>query len=94
VAEVIRTQRAKVNEQIQLLDNILWWYLGPIVAGALLIIAEGNGWTGTTLVQATIVLLIAGGIYALNQRSRRCTFEPRREELTRLLEQVEETTPS
>ena len=90
VAEVIRTERAKVKEQIHLLDNILWWYLGPIVLGALLIIVENGGWSWATLLQTGVVLAVAAGIYALNQRGRRCTFEPRQEELTRLLEQVEE----
>ncbi|MFB6099413.1 MAG: hypothetical protein ABEK84_09945 [Salinibacter sp.] len=90
VVEVIRTQRAKVEEQIQLLDNILWWYLAPIVLGVLLIIIGDNGWSWATLLQTGVVLAVAALIYALNQRGRRCTFEPRREELTRLLEQVEE----
>lgn len=90
VAEVLRTERAKVEEQIQLLENILWWYLAPIVLGALLIVFGSNGWSWATLIQSVVVLLIAGGIYVLNQRGRRCTYEPRREKLTHLLEQVEE----
>lgn len=91
VAEVLRTERAKVEEQIQLLDNILWWYLSPLVLGVLLIIVGSNGWSWGTLLQTGAVLLIAAAIYVLNQRGRRCTFEPRREKLTRLLEQVKET---
>lgn len=94
VAEVIRIQRAKVEEQIHLLDTILWWYLGPIVVGTLLIIYGSHGWAWLTLIQTAVVLLITAGIYALNQRGRRCTFEPRREELTRLLKQVEEQDDS
>jgi membrane protein implicated in regulation of membrane protease activity len=90
VAEVIRTQRAKVEEQIQLLDNILWWYLAPLVVGALLIIFGDDGWSWATLLQTAVVLTVSAVIYGLNQRGRRCTFEPRREELTRLLKQVGE----
>jgi membrane protein implicated in regulation of membrane protease activity len=90
VAEVIRTERAKVEEQIQLLDNIVWWYLAPIIVGVLLIIFGNDGWSWATLLQAGVVFVVAAVIYVLNQRGRRCTFEPRREELTRLLEQVEE----
>lgn len=90
IAEVIRTERAKVEEQIHLLDTILWWYLGPIVLGVLLIVFGSDGWSWATLVQTVVVLLISAGIYHLNQRSLRCTFEPRRKELTRLLEQIEE----
>ncbi len=89
VAEVIRTERAKVEEQIQLLNNVLWWYLGPIVLGALLIIFGHHGWSWVTLLQTGVVLAVAAWIYVLNQRGRRCRFEPRRKELTRLLEQVE-----
>lgn len=89
VAEVIRTERAKVEEQIQLLDNILWWYLAPLTVGVLLFIFGNDGWSWATLGESVVVLLISAGIYVLNQRARRDTFEPRREELTRLLEQVE-----
>ena len=93
VAEVLRTERAKVEEQIQLLDTVLWWYLAPITLGALLIVVGSNGWTWSALVQAVLVLLVTGALYLFNQRGRRCTYEPRHEKLTRLLEQVEENTP-
>lgn len=92
VAEVLRTERAKVEEQIQLLDTVLWWYLAPITLGALLIVVGSNGWTWSALMQAVLVLLVAGALYLLNQRGRRCTYEPRREKLTRLLEEVQENT--
>ncbi len=91
VAEVLRTERAKVEEQIQLLNNILGWYLAPITLGALLIVVGSNGWTWSALIQAVLVLLVAGAVYLFNQRGRRCTYEPRYERLTRLLEKVEES---
>jgi hypothetical protein len=92
VAEVLRTERTKVEEQIQLLNTVLWWYLAPITLGALLIVVGSNGWTWRALIQAALVLFVAGALYLLNQRGRRCTYEPRREKLTRLLEEVEENT--
>jgi membrane protein implicated in regulation of membrane protease activity len=90
VAEVIRTQRAKVEEQMRLLDNVLWWYLAPLTVGVLLIIFGNDGWSWATLLQTAVVLAFSAVIYELNQRGLRRTFEPRHEELTRLLEQVEE----
>lgn len=90
VAEVLRTERAKVDEQIHLLKNVLWWYIAPIAIGVLMVAIGQNGWTEFTIVYAAVVLLASAGIYALNQRAVRRCLQPRREKLTRLLEQVEE----
>ena len=90
VADVLRTERAKVDDQIRLLETVLWWYLGPLVVGILLVTIGDSGWSAFTVGYGTVVLLFAAGIYVLNQRAVRTDLKPRREELTRLLEQVEE----
>jgi hypothetical protein len=56
----------------------------------LLITIGDNGWSAFTVGYGTVVLLFAAGIYVLNQRAVRTDLRPRREELTRLLGQVEE----
>ena len=91
VADVLRTERAKVDDQIRLLETVLWWYIGPLVAGILLITVGDSGWSWFTLVYSSVVLAGSVAIYALNQRAVRTDLKPRRAELTRLLEQVEGT---
>ena len=90
VAEVLRAEREKVNEQIHLLKNVLWWYIAPLALGVLLVTIGDNGWSGFTIGYAVVVVLGSAIIYALNQRAVRRCLHPRREELTRLLDQVEE----
>lgn len=91
VADVLRTERAKVDEQIRLLETVLWWYIAPLLLGLLLVTVGDNGGSTFTLVYGTVILAGAAGIYVLNQRAVKNDLRPRREELTRLLEQVEGT---
>lgn len=90
VPEMLRSERAKVDEQIHLLNTVLRWYVGPLACGALLIILGHDGWTWSALVQGVAVLLVSAGVYHLNQRAVRRKFEPRRAELTRLLDRMTE----
>jgi hypothetical protein len=90
VADAIRAERAKVDEQIRLLDNVLWWYLLPPGVGLLLVVVGDAGLSWFTLGYGLVVGALGGGIYYLNQRKVRTHLRPRREELTRLLRRVEE----
>lgn len=90
VAEVIRTERAKVDVQIRLLERILEWYIAPLAIGVILVVAGDEGLSWFTVGYAAFVALISAGIYYLNQRAVRCSLRPRHKELTRLLQQVEE----
>lgn len=90
VAEAIRTEREKVNEQIRLLQGVLWWYILPPTVGILLFLVGNAGLSWVTLGYGAFVVALGGGIYYLNQREVRETLRPRRNELTRLLRQVEE----
>jgi Flp pilus assembly protein TadB len=90
IKQMLRQERAKVDAQIHLLESILWWYIAPLVVGLLLVTVGDNGWSTFTFVYGTIVLLGSAVIYALNQRAVRRSLRPRREELTRLLDQVKE----
>jgi protein-S-isoprenylcysteine O-methyltransferase Ste14 len=90
VAEAIRAERKKVDEQIRLLETVLWWYIAPLATGILLVAAGDAGLSWFTLGYGAVVLALGGGIYYLNQREVRQTLRPRREELTRLLRRVED----
>jgi hypothetical protein len=89
VAEVLRAERAKVDRQIRLLQSVLWWYVGPLAVGALLIVAGNHDGLYGTLASVAIILGGAAGIVYLNQRAVRRDLRPRREELTALLERVD-----
>ena len=89
VAEVLRDERAKVDEQIHLLENVLWWYIAPIALGVLMVAIGNSGWSWFTGIYTAAVVLGSAGVYVLNQRAVRRCLRPRREKLTRLLNQVE-----
>lgn len=94
VKQMLRRERAKVDAQIRLLGSVFWWYIAPLLVGLLFVTVGDNGWSTFTFVYGSAVLLGAVGIYALNQRVVRHSLCPRREELTRLLDQVKERTDS
>jgi hypothetical protein len=89
VVETLRTEREKVDEQIRLLETVFWWYLLPLGIGVLLVVGGNAGLSWFTLGYGAFVVALGAGLYYLNQREVRQTLRPRREELTRLLRQVE-----
>lgn len=84
--------RAYINIQMQMLDNILYWYilpamllmilfvLGPGIAGRLLKILK----TSAGIVALSVV------IYYLNKRAVKTQFIPRLEKIDRLIKVMEE----
>jgi protein-S-isoprenylcysteine O-methyltransferase Ste14 len=90
VTEALRAERKKVEEQIQLLEGVLWWYIAPLMAGLLMVVGGAAGLSWFTLGYGTFVLAIGAGVYYLNRREAEANLRPRRDELTRLLRQVEE----
>jgi hypothetical protein len=89
LAEVLRAERARVDQQIRLLGSILWWYIAPLTAGLTLLTLGLGGVTWFTTAYLAIVALTQWGIYALNQRAVRNDLRPRRMELDRLLSELE-----
>lgn len=90
LADVLRSERAKLDAQIRLLRNVLWWYIGPLAVGVALVVAGTGGRSWFTLGYAVLVAAVSAVIYQLNQREVQRELLPRREELTRLLQQMEE----
>jgi predicted membrane metal-binding protein len=90
VAEVIRTERAKVDRQIRLLETVLWWYIGPPALGLSLVVAGDVGLSWFTLVYGLGGVGFFGYVYYLNQRTVRNDFRPRRRKLTRLLRRLDD----
>lgn len=88
VAERLRILRDRVDAQVELLESVLWWYFLPLGVGVVLFMAGQSGpWF--TAVGALGVLLLYGWLWRLNQRAVRRDLWPRREQLTRLLRQLD-----
>ena len=94
------TALAEVSHQIWLLKNILWWYLLPIFVPIMIFF----GWVAWRvpasitekishlLPQVSFVVLLYAGIYWLNQSCVKKNLEPRRQELEKLLNEIEPDT--
>lgn len=89
LVEVLRAERARVDQQIRLLRSILWWYIAPLTAGLTLLTLGVSGVTWFSTAYLVIVALVHWWIYVLNQRAVRNDLLPRREDLARLLLQLE-----
>ena len=90
VADRLRAERERVEAQIRLLDTVVWWYLAPPTVGATLFIVGLGAGTAGTLVSLAVVAAVFGAIWYLNRRAVRTHLRPRRDELIRLLEELEE----
>jgi len=90
----------KVDHQIWLLRNVLWWYILPLVIGPLVFLghvlyvlatdvglAEPDGLRWILLVIGVILLeiVMCVGVYLINQRAVRKTLLPRKRELEEVL---------
>lgn len=90
VADAIRRQRERVDRQIRLLDGVLWWYIAPLATGILMVVVGDEGLSAFTLAYSGVVCAVAAVVYALNKRTVRTRLRPRRNELTRRLEEIED----
>jgi len=88
VAEALRAEERHIDAQIALLESVLWWYVGPIAIGAVMMVAGNRGASWFTFGYAIAVALLSWGIVALNSRAVRRTLRPKREELAALLAQL------
>jgi hypothetical protein len=89
VARVLKEERGKIDAQIRLLETVLWWYVGPIWLGVIMIIAGRVGTSWLTLASAAVVTLLSWALYRLNVHAARQHLRPRRDELSRLLAEVD-----
>jgi hypothetical protein len=89
LADVLRAERTKVDAQIGLLESVLWWYIAPLAVGVVLVFGGLRGPTWLTFGYAALVAAGAAAVYHLNQWAVRRDLSPRREQLNRLLAQLE-----
>ncbi len=82
----------RLDQQIALLRSVVSWYLAPIIIGVNLVFSGLVGFAGIGQGYCIMTLLLAAFIYWLNQRAVAKTLLPMKEELTKLLDDMNEST--
>jgi len=91
VVAATEAELRRVNAQVALLESVLWWYVAPVLTGAVLMVAGSLGASRLTFAYAAGVVLLAWALVALNARAARRVLYPRRAELLALLAQFDDT---
>lgn len=89
VADALRAELRRVNVQISLLESVAWWYVAPLMGGAVLLVAGSHPASWFTAGYVLAAALIAWLVIALNMRAVRRQLRPKRDELAALLAQLE-----
>ena len=98
VQDCLRSSLCQVEHQIRLLENVFWWYLLPLMAGGILVGAHTatrlhDRWQDAlkgTLPSIAVWVVLGIVIWWLNHTAVRRALEPRRQELTELLDSLSE----
>jgi hypothetical protein len=88
MAELLETERAKVEGQIRLLESVVSWYIIPPAMGAMLIVIGLDGLSWFTAGYALFTFAIAVVVYWLNRLAVRHDLRPRRAQLDRLIQEL------
>jgi len=91
VVAATEAELRRVNAQVALLESVLWWYVAPVLTGAVLMVAGSLGASRLTFAYAAGVVLLAWALVALNARAASRVLYPRRAELLALLAQFDDT---
>ena len=70
VREFCRIELGRLDRQIQLLRGVLWWYIAPCVVGVNVMFVGMAGFGAASVVYGLVTLLLAWGLYALNESRR------------------------
>lgn len=89
VAEFFQHERRYLDRQIHLLRSVLWWYILPNLVGVQLFFLGSGGWTRLTAMFMLLPLAVAVGVYVLNRRAARTELQPLRDEVDRLLRELQ-----
>jgi RNA polymerase sigma-70 factor (ECF subfamily) len=90
VAERLRAERERIESQIRLLESVLWWYAGPLAVGAALFVLGLQAGAVATAATLTVIVAVSSFVWWLNRRAVRRDLRPRRRELNRLIDTLEE----
>jgi hypothetical protein len=89
VLECSRHHRAWLDHQIRLLRTVIWWYIGPLFAGSLLLQWGLTGGGIAFGLVALVLIAVGAGIVLLNLLAARRHLQPVRDDLSRLIAALE-----
>lgn len=94
LAASLRTERDRLDAQIELLQGVFWWYLAPLDAGLVLtVIGTADDAIGAGALLAALGVLNVLVVW-LNRRAVRRHLEPRRRSAEDLLRQLDGQEPN
>lgn len=79
----------RIDRQIWLLENILWWYIGPTLIGAFVVAIGKPSSIYTKCVIGSFFLSLCMFVFWLNKRSARRHLRPLRESVESVLAQCD-----
>lgn len=79
----------RIDRQIWLLENILWWYIGPILIGAFVVVIGKPSSLYAKCVIGSFFLSVCVFVFWLNKRSARRHLRPLRESVASVLSQCD-----
>ena len=90
VRAFLQNEIIKIDREISLLKNVLWWYILPPLTGMLLMIAGEEKSMTQKIIRIAITVLIGAIVYFLNQHAVKKDLEPMKKDLEENLKQLEE----
>lgn len=90
VVQFFRRELTYLDRQTHLLRSVLWWYIGPSTLGVVLFFVGMNRFAPLTAALVLVALGVAALVYWLNLTAVRTVHEPLRDEVARLLHDLEE----
>ncbi|MDX1444213.1 MAG: hypothetical protein R3270_10665 [Gammaproteobacteria bacterium] len=88
VAEHLQRDIRRVDTQVRLLRNVLWWYLLPPGIGLALLTFGIDGLTLPAFIYIGFVVLLYAWVHHINQQAVRRELLPRREALQQQLDEL------
>ena len=88
VAAALEAELKQVDAQIDLLENVAWWYVAPLLGGSFILVAGAGRGVTFKASYALATALLAWGIIALNRRVARRSLRPRKAEIVHLLAEI------
>lgn len=89
VAEFFRRELRYLDRQYRLLRSVWWWYIGPNLVGVILFFFGGRLSLAPTLGLVAAAVAVAGVVFWLNQVAAREGVLPLRDEVARLLRELD-----
>jgi hypothetical protein len=89
VVEFFRRELLYLDRQIHLLRSVFWWYIAPNLVGVTLFFVGAARSTFATAIFLMTTVGLSAAVYWLNQMAARTALVPLREEVARLLLELE-----